>query len=74
MADPFVNMFSTFLEVLIGTILAFTGYQVYERKIEKDERSEIMKSLVDVHHISTMESAIDKAQKKQEASSQQEKK
>lgn len=60
--DPFVSMFQTFLEVLVATILAYTGYEIYERRLERHEKTEILKSLRDIHGAKTIADATDDSQ------------
>lgn len=63
-------MFQTFMYVLIATVLSFTAYEAYERRMERQEKGEVMRSLMDIHHVKTVGDAIQKAENKEEKQTQ----
>lgn len=65
-----LTMFQTFLYVLIATVLSFTGYEIYERRVERQEKAEVMRSLVDLHHVRTIGDVIEKQEEKQDKQTQ----
>lgn len=65
-----LTMFQDFLYVLIATILAFTGYEVYERRMERQEQSEAMRNLVDLHRMKTIGDVIEKQEDKENKQAQ----
>lgn len=60
-----VTMFQTFIYVLTATVLAYTAYEVYDRRMARQEKAEAMRSLVDLHHVKTIGDAVQKHEQNQ---------
>ena len=75
----FVTLFKDFIYTLVALSLAYAGYSVFDRYMERAERKEIMKSIADahttavtsmmgIHSTSTVKEAIQKEEDKTTAS------
>ena len=74
--SEFITLFQNFLYVLTALALAYTGYAVFERYMDRQDKKEVLKSIADahntavtsmmgIHSISKTSEAIEKAEKKE---------
>jgi len=74
--SEFATLLQNFLYVLTALALAYTGYGVFERYMDKQEKKEVLKSIADahntavssmmaIHSISKTGEAVEKSEKKE---------
>jgi hypothetical protein len=76
--SEFVTLFQNFLYAIVGMAMAFTGYEAYNRYMDRQDKKDVLKSIADahqtavtsmlgIHSISKTEDAIEKSEKKEQA-------
>jgi len=79
--SEFITLFQNFLYALVGMAMAFTGYEAYNRYMDRREKQDVLKSIADthqmtmqsmlgIHSISKTEDAIERSEKKNEDKAQ----
>jgi hypothetical protein len=71
------TLFQNFIYVLTALALSFTGYQVYDRYMDRQDKKDVLKSIADshntavssmmgIHSMSKTKEAIDASENKKE--------
>jgi len=79
--SEFITLFQNFLYAIVGMAMAFTGYEAYNRYMDRREKQDVLKSIADahqtavtsmvgIHSISKTEDAIERSEKKNEDKAQ----